>query len=224
HGFRASWENDALSRTGIIGDPQLSFYGVAQANQLAEHLDKYRIDRIYSSPFFRCVQTINYLADRKNLEICIENGISEWYITSQDEHPSPPKAKTLKTFFPRIKENYQPTLIPALNGESMLQLHRRAEIVVKKLIQQIDEEGDINSIVLCTHAATNISLGRALTAISDLEVRTGCASLGVYERQGDTDLWDCVRNGDCDFLMNGEERNWWFDEDGAVHKVGKPKI
>jgi len=36
--------------------------------------------------------------------------------------------------------------------------------------------------------------------------------------------WDNVINGDCTFLKNGEERNWWFSNDEAFDSaVVKPK-
>jgi len=36
--------------------------------------------------------------------------------------------------------------------------------------------------------------------------------------------WDNVINGDCTFLKNGEERNWWFSHDEAWDSaVVKPR-
>lgn len=46
--------------TGIPTDPPLTSKGVEQAKELAEHLCKIDppIERIYSSPFYRCLQTL----------------------------------------------------------------------------------------------------------------------------------------------------------------------
>lgn len=52
-------------------------------------------------------------------------------------------------------------------GETMDEIHRRVERALDVLIKRADEEG-FTSILLCTHAATNIALGRALTG--DAEV------------------------------------------------------
>jgi len=47
-----------------------------------------------------------------------------------------------------------------------------------------------------------------------MDVHTGTASLGEYVRSTKgPGRWECVRNGDTSFLVNGEERNWWFDGD-----------
>lgn len=72
-----------------------------------------------------------------------------------------------------------------------------------------------------------------------LDVKTGTCSVGIYRRRHSSHLpntpalklpsesdpipdtnwrngngvgggWDITVNGDCSFLTNGEERNWWF--------------
>jgi transcription factor C subunit 7 len=50
---------------------------VEQAKELAEHavtLDP-PVERIYSSPFYRCLETINPLAEKLDLPILPDNGI-----------------------------------------------------------------------------------------------------------------------------------------------------
>lgn len=77
-------------------------------------------------------------------------------------------------------------------------------------------------------------MGRALTGDEEREVRVGTCSLSEYRRRkvevvdekkideagGKVDWrggrgvaggWDMIRNGDCSFLKEGEERNWFFD-------------
>jgi broad specificity phosphatase PhoE len=49
----------------------------------------------------------------------------------------------------------------------MKQLHERVQKALKVLIRCADVEG-LNTIILCTHAATNIALGRALTGVPDV--------------------------------------------------------
>ena len=82
------------------------------------------------------------------------------------------------------------------------------------LITSLDQDPSIHTVLLMTHAATNITLGRALTGDPDLEVRTGCCSLGHYVRTSKDKTvggWRCEVNGDTSFLRMGEERNWSFD-------------
>lgn len=47
-------------------------------------------------------------------------------------------------------------------GETLIQIHERVEKALEMIIKKADEDG-FDTIILCTHAATNIALGRALT-------------------------------------------------------------
>jgi len=144
----------------------------------------------------------------------------EWYGLTTGLHPAPASIELLRTFFPRIKADYVPSLTPTRKGESISSIHARADAAVRSIIAACDAE-DVRTILLCTHAATNIALGRALTGDPQLEVHTGTASVGEYVRESrpaaaagssaEKSRWTCVRNGDCSFLTGGEERNWWYD-------------
>jgi len=69
HGYRSNWVVDPStgeyytnipSPTGIASDPALASYGVEQAKQLAEKIVTLDppVDVVYSSPFYRCLQTL----------------------------------------------------------------------------------------------------------------------------------------------------------------------
>lgn len=83
--FRSNWVVDnagnysatITSPTGIPSDPPLAAHGVVQARELAAHAVKLdpKVERIYSSPFYRCLETINPLAEALDLPILPENGI-----------------------------------------------------------------------------------------------------------------------------------------------------
>lgn len=55
----------ARTPTGIPTDPPLTAKGVEQSRELAEYLAQVDppIDRIYSSPFYRCLQTLKPFSD-----------------------------------------------------------------------------------------------------------------------------------------------------------------
>ena len=55
-----TYTSSVPSPTGIAADAPLVSYGVDQARQLSEHLSTLDppIDRVYSSPFTRCLQTL----------------------------------------------------------------------------------------------------------------------------------------------------------------------
>lgn len=75
------------------------------------------------------------------------------------------------------------------------------------LLNKIDaQSGGAKSVVVYTHAATAIALGRAL--IGDKEkvkdIRAGTCSVSKFTRQGDGS-WVQEMNGQCDHLERGEE-------------------
>ncbi|RPA88204.1 phosphoglycerate mutase-like protein, partial [Ascobolus immersus RN42] len=228
HGFRSTWVTDSagnytaviVSPTGIPTDPPLASHGVSQAKQLASHLASLSTDvrpqRIYSSPYYRCLQTITPTADDLNLEIHLENGIGEWFGFAPFTHPGPATPERLHQFFPRIVlSGDEPIFVPRANGEKFDEVHDRCAYVLARLIEDLDREWKetgtgVKSVLLCGHAASVIAMGRALRGDVDMEVRAGTASLSEYMRVGFGGGWDMVRNGDCSFLEGGEERNWWF--------------
>ena len=70
------------SPTGIPTDPPLTSKGVQQSKELADYLSSIEppIDVIYSSPFYRCLQTLKpftdlYFGDGKARKIRIDRGI-----------------------------------------------------------------------------------------------------------------------------------------------------
>jgi probable phosphoglycerate mutase len=59
-------------------DPELSVEGHAQARHFAEYMALEHIDRIYTSPMKRAVQTAQPLASLKSLTPIIVDGVAEW--------------------------------------------------------------------------------------------------------------------------------------------------
>ena len=84
--FRSNWSTDpktgntsavVTSPTNIPSDPALSAYGVQQAAELAVIATTLepQITRIYSSPFYRCLQTITPFAANLGLPIICDRGL-----------------------------------------------------------------------------------------------------------------------------------------------------
>ncbi|TLS31010.1 hypothetical protein PpBr36_03490 [Pyricularia pennisetigena] len=254
--FRSSWSVDPStgeyfanipSPTGIAVDPALTAYGVDQAKELGRHLLHHvrpPIERVYSSPFYRCLQTIEPFvrskleegnqegqvtvggkdnandlksavdrvdaalnssssslttpasssgssSDAKALpliKIRAEPGLGEWFGTAHFDHPAPAPVEELSTLFPGIlDQGYSPALTPTSRGESIEQLHDRVALAVLEIIKRCDAEG-VRSVVLCTHAAVVIALGRVLTGhmpaditVDDFHAYT--CGLSVYRRR-----------------------------------------
>lgn len=68
----------------------------------------------------------------------------------------------MKELFEHYDEAYKPHIKPSVNGERIEELHDRTAYALHRIIEQSDREG-VKAIVLCTHAATLIAVGRALT-------------------------------------------------------------
>lgn len=69
-GDRYEWEGDDRLRP-------LDERGRRQANQLVELLEQYKITRLLSSPFLRCIQTVEPLAQARGFDIEIRDELSE---------------------------------------------------------------------------------------------------------------------------------------------------
>ncbi|MCJ1308591.1 hypothetical protein MMC25_002244 [Agyrium rufum] len=185
HGFRSNWSTDPHtgditssipSPTGIASDPALSAYGVAQSVELGVELER-RLGtrsgiRIQSSPFYRCIQTLLPYAEKaldhtgRQREVVIDPGVGEWYGIARFTHPVPADTKVLVPLFPKLLLKPVPydTPIPSKQGESIETLYQRCARALSAAIKHADEDG-IETLVICTHAAAIIAIGRVLTSV-----------------------------------------------------------
>ncbi|WRT64433.1 uncharacterized protein IL334_001365 [Kwoniella shivajii] len=205
HGFRSNWvdPNIKTSPTGMNRDPPLAVYGHEQSQILSSFLsDPSKTapyptpELVFSSPFYRCIETA--LPTAKALGIAgeegkdgvkLEHGVMEWYspvIPSTGLHPRPSKPNSLIPFFPpnSIDPSYCSTVFPSRRGESLKDLHERAEIFIEAWTGKVESTWpEVKSVVIFAHAASLIALGRALTGNKELSVTAGCASTSLYKRK-----------------------------------------
>jgi transcription factor C subunit 7 len=216
HGFRSSWTVDHVtgtytsylrSPTGLPTDPALTSHGVQQADELAKHLLDLTppIDQVYSSPYYRCLQTISPFVSQRNarqskasssndnvrctqLDVRVESGLSEWYGRAHFEHPTSAPLNNLSTLFPDLDANYVSLPAPPRRGESIPQLYERVAACIQDIISLCDQQGK-KAVLISTHAAVVIALGRVLTAnvpedpsVDDFGAFT--CGLSTYRRQG----------------------------------------
>ncbi|KUJ21077.1 phosphoglycerate mutase-like protein [Mollisia scopiformis] len=182
HGFRSTWSVDhkngiysssIKSPTGIPNDPALTSYGVQQSIELGEHLKTVDppIERIYSSPYYRCLQTIDPFAEQLSTTtedpttalIRPEPGLGEFFGLADFLHPVPASPEILKRHFKRLAP-WTPLIKPNEKGESIEQLHERVAYAMAKIIEYSEKE-DVKAVVICTHAAAVIAIGRVLTGV-----------------------------------------------------------
>lgn len=219
HGYRSNWLKDVPvppPPTGIDGDPVLAPHGEEQAQQLAVYVSGLQptVQRIYSSPFYRCVQTVQPSAKLLKLQIYPETGVGEWYHRDRETKPQAASNETLHDFFPEVKADYKRLVPVDPKGETIEQLHERTIEAVKVLVNDLKNEPDVETILICTHAATKIALGRALTGDSELDIRTGVCSMDKYVIKTGTEgmpgEWTQEMNGEASYLEDGEEMHWSF--------------
>lgn len=230
--FRSNWLVDPSNGnytstlktpTGIAADPPLTAHGVDQARELGEQLLAVDppIERIYSSCYYRCLQTIEPFARkavamgklplplRENGDetgggsgdsngatnvagvkgmVRGETGLGEWYGSAPFDHPIPASPEALEPLFPALlDQEYEPAVLPTRMGESIDELHDRVATTMDALISECDRDG-VRAILLCSHAAVVIALGRVLTGFmpENVEVedfRAFTCGLSVYRRR-----------------------------------------
>ncbi|KAK4044039.1 histidine phosphatase superfamily [Parachaetomium inaequale] len=213
HGFRSNWLVDPSngqyttfikSPTGGAADPALTAHGVDQANELAVRLRAADppIERVYSSLYYRCLQTVEPFVRQTqeaarataggepSLKIRGETGLGEWYGSADFEHPVPASLGKLEPLFPGLLDpDYRPAVTPNRLGEGIHELHARVAAAMEALIAQCDRDG-VRAILLCSHAAAIIALGRVLTGhmpdnveVDDFKCFT-CGLSAYRRRQG----------------------------------------
>lgn len=154
------------SPTGRAADPALTAHGVEQAKELGGRLLSADppIDRVYSSIYYRCLQTVEpFVRKRAGLKVRGETGLGEWYGAANFEHPIPAPPEELESHFPSLLDHdYHPVLAPTRMGEGVDELHDRVAATMEALIAECDKDG-VRTVLLCSHAAVVIALGRVLT-------------------------------------------------------------
>lgn len=200
-------------------DPHLSAHGVDQAKELGAWFatlpESERPQAIYASSLFRTLQTATPPAEALSLPIEVEHGLSEWlYPVKRGRHPRSLPASQLSTWFPHIKPSNRDCslLYPTQKGETSAEFHERVKEVVARIIDKLDREGVVETVLLSTHAATSIAIGRALVGDSEREIRAGTCAVGKYVRKegGALGEWEQTMNGAAYMLEKGEERHWDF--------------
>ncbi|CAN8097040.1 unnamed protein product [Discula destructiva] len=208
HGFRSNWVVDPnsgeyqahlRSPTGIASDPALTSHGVDQAKELASHLMTVQppVERIFSSPYYRCLQTVQPFVQlleqgvdqttAAKPAIFGETGLSEWYGAAPFVHPTSAPPAELKDLFPAYDTSYVPAVAPSRMGETMAQLHERVALTLDAIIKRCDEMG-VRAVLLCSHAATIIAIGRVLTGnmpenVETEDFRVFTCGLSTFRRQ-----------------------------------------
>jgi len=150
------------SKSGYVYDPPLAEEGLAQSQHLANYLkENARINYIFSSPFYRTLQTATIVADTLNLKIIVESGLMDWYGGSPNYAtfiPKPAPFNKLIEFFPDIDESYHSHVKIATIAEPKEEMYERIGKTVQILLDTFsskDSNEDQEFLFVC-HAASAI--------------------------------------------------------------------
>lgn len=236
HGYRSNWLPQGpypLPPTGVDSDVPLAKHGIDQAKELAHYILSLgnQPEMVFSSPFFRCIQTSEPIADILELPIHVEAGLGEWYKPDREVIPMPAPLDALENFFPnKLSRTWEPTTIPSNKGETEEGLYLRCKSFWPNFIGRVEKEfPNVETVLLITHAASKASLGMNLLGFANWRepldedgnvIRSGSCSLDKFELvpstsdEGEETLpfearqWKMTMNGNTEFLTKGEEMNW----------------
>ncbi|KAF8445983.1 histidine phosphatase superfamily [Boletus edulis BED1] len=244
HGFRANWVTSSWTTpTGLARDPPLAAYGETQAVELASYLGLLPKDKqpsaIFSSPYYRCLQTSKPVAERLFLPIYIEHGLSEWYspvVPGTGLFPRPKRAIELRAMLPEISPSWNTVEIdpswrsiwlPPRKGEDLEGIQARMSDFLVRFIYQIETRPDMchhKNILLLSHAAPIITMCRHLLAQPKLPLRVGCCTLSQFSRGRDTasgqgSSWEAVLLASSAHLTDQTSLRDWGLEDIVTDDV-----
>jgi broad specificity phosphatase PhoE len=165
HGARLDFEDPGWSAAARRPhDPPLSPRGLREAEQIARRLSTESVSHIFSSPFFRTLQTADVLARELLLPIKVEKGLAEWL--NREWFPEPPEILSTEeslSQFPRIEKGYR-SRGSAVYGESGHQALKRSGETARRLASDFPED-----CVLVGHGASVLGATVGLLGIPPSE-------------------------------------------------------
>lgn len=194
HGERIDFVDRAWGETAEHPyDPHLSENGRRQARDLAHRLRDEPIRYVFSSPFFRTLETASFVAQALELPVRIEQGASEmlnaaWFPSDPRIHP----IEELARRYPRIDTSYQSVVDPTYPEDWPRCLDRTAR-AIHRLVDRCD--GDL---FIAGHGASVSGLAWGLLGSSP-QFSGMCCSL-VHLRRNGAGGWDLLLAGDTSHL------------------------
>lgn len=141
HGLPEKVIND----DGSPADPPLSATGLDQASRVAAWLDAMEIDRLYSSPMRRALETAAPLAKQKNLQVKVVDGVAEY---DQQSELYIPVEELKELDYERWKR--------LMTGETAVDFPEFSSIVCESLEQIIRDNRGKRVAVTCHGGVINV--------------------------------------------------------------------
>ena len=155
-----------------IANPKGIKHAHCLAERLSSHLRKDEVapKHIYASPFLRATHTAHIVADKLNLSVRIEEGVSEWATSNLlgDDRYIPRSVFELHNLFPRVNYKYSSAMTNLYTQnlwEDETDLYERAQQAINCLVESA--EGD--SILICTHAPCAQAIALALDVNANMD-------------------------------------------------------
>ncbi len=181
--------------TGQLDAP-LTERGRAQAERMAEYLDRYTVDKIYVSSLQRAVQTAQAIGARQNcpiqqVEALWEMNAGAWQGLTFEK---------IAELYPASYQNWKQNIVAAApeGGETCVEVYNRVTAFFKEILCSAEE-----TICLVTHAipirmiqsyikAGSVSIAQQISWVPN-------ASVTVYQYDG---AFREVVRGHCDYLAD----------------------
>ncbi|WP_274309956.1 histidine phosphatase family protein [Solibacillus daqui] len=153
------------SAEGQEPEAVLTEAGLDQAQQLADFLETYPIDRIISSPFTRTIQTITPFALKNNLQIEIDERLKERVLSKEN----------LPDWYDKLQQTFKDMHLEFPGGESSLKATTR----ILSLLYELNNE-DAQTVALVTHGNLSALLLNALSSSFGFEQWEQLTNPDVY--------------------------------------------
>lgn len=245
HAHRQTWIVDTIDReyraaqlnpTGIATDPALTEHGIKQSEEVGVAMEKllrqsqsgHRI-AIFSSPFYRCLQTIAPTIARMRRHgwggfVHIEAGFGEWFGTAPFNHPAPlDPANMHAKFFDFVHPTYQSQAQAPSGPEPYQDLRRRVQKALQSSISKIEadavaegKKADKITLVIVCHTAPIIMLGRCLTNSWPVDMGTDefkCFLAGISKYQR-CETRATMTTTPSDHPITDSQVAWWQGREG----------
>ncbi len=138
-------------------DPPLSEKGFEQAQKLAQRLQQEPIDMLFTSPYWRAIQTAHPIAEALDLPLYVENGIGEWLGRSMIPHePNIMPAFQRRDEFPMLEFSHNPRVIPHY-PETVAECFDRLENTMTQLLDSYE-----GNLLIVGHGRTVTGLAHRL--------------------------------------------------------------
>lgn len=176
-------EPDWFNVTVYPYDPPLSEEGYDRANSLVAAFAQIPIDRIWTSPFLRTIQTAAPLAKQRNLPIQLEWGLCEWLCQDWTAGlPETTPVDELLPSYPNIDAAYKSLVLPCY-PETIDELDARLTSIAHKLIHH-----NCQHLLAIAHKGSVVGIAAALTGDAGwLAYDLPCG--GIIKLVGDRQQW-----------------------------------